>query len=160
MKKIFALLLMVVMSVTLLSGCGTDPVQADLENFLNVEMTDVNINYNRLTEEVGKWEAYEDDAQILSSINDTLLPLIESSLTALKDINPETEEVKAIKGKYVKVMDTYKVAFETLAEGCETQEDETINAGSAKLEEAVELLDEYNKALETIAAEYDLEVEY
>ena len=62
--------------------------------------------------------------------------------------------------KYVKVMDTYKVAFETLAEGCETQEDVTINAGSEKLEEAVVLLDEYNKALETIAAEYDLEVEY
>ena len=160
MKKIFALLLMVVMSVTLLAGCGTDPVQADLENFLNVEMTDVNINYNRLTEEVGKWEAYEDDAQILASINDTLLPLVDASITALKDINPETEEVKAIKDKYVKVMDAYKAAFETLAEGCETQEDETINAGSAKLEEAVELLDEYNKALEELAAKFDLEVEY
>ena len=160
MKKIFALLLMVVMSVTLLAGCGTDPIQADLENFLNVEMTDVNINYNRLTEEVGKWETYEDDAQILASINDTLLPLVDASITALKDINPETEEVKAIKDKYVKVMDAYKVAFETLAEGCETQEDETINAGSAKLEEAVELLDEYNKALEELAAKFDLEVEY
>ena len=160
MKKILALLLMVVMSVTLLSGCGTDPVQADLENFLNVEMTDVNINYNRLTEEVGKWETYEDDAQILASINDTLLPLVDASITALKDINPETEEVKAIKDKYVKVMDAYKAAFETLAEGCETQEDETINAGSAKLEEAVELLDEYNKALEELAAKFDLEVEY
>lgn len=160
MKKIFSLLLMVVMSVTLLAGCGTDPIQADLENFLNVEMTEVNADYTKITEEVGKWEAYEDDAQILASINDTLLPLVESSLTALKDINPETEEVKAIKDKYVKVMDTYKVAFETLAEGCETQEDATINAGSEKLEEAVGLLDEYNKALETIAAEYDLEVEY
>ena len=31
MKKIFALLLMAVMSVTLLAGCGTDPVQADYE---------------------------------------------------------------------------------------------------------------------------------
>ena len=37
MKKIFALLLMVVMSFTLLTGCS-DPVYDDLENFLNVEM--------------------------------------------------------------------------------------------------------------------------
>ena len=96
MKKIFALLLMVVMSVTLLAGCGTDPIQADLENFLNVEMTEVNADYTKITEEVGKWEAYEDDAQILASINDTLLPLVESSLTALKDINPETEEVQQL----------------------------------------------------------------
>ena len=160
MKKIFALLLMVVMSVTLLAGCGTDPVQADLENFLNVEMTEVNADYTKITEEVGKWEAYEDDAQILASINDTILPLVESSLAALKDINPETEEVKAIKDKYVKVMDTYKVAFETLSEGCETQDEATINAGSQKLEEAVELLDEYNKALEELAKEHGSEVEY
>jgi hypothetical protein len=80
--------------------------------------------------------------------------------------NPETliarpaEEVKAIKDKYVKVMDTYKVAFETLAEGCETQDEATINAGSQKLEEAVELLDEYNKALEELAKEHGSEVEY
>ena len=160
MKKIFALLLMVVMSVTLLSGCGTDPVQADLENFLNVEMTDVNINYNILTEEVGKWETYEDDAQILASINDTLLPLVDASITALKDINPETEEVKAIKDKYVKMMDAYKASFEILAEGCETQEEATINAGNEKLEEALELLDDYNKALEELAKAHGSEVEY
>ena len=54
MKKLLALLLMVVMLVTLLAGCGTDPVQADLENFLNVEMTEVNADYTKITEEVGK----------------------------------------------------------------------------------------------------------
>ena len=42
MKKIFALLLMAVMSVTLLAGCGTDPVYEDLSNYLNVEMVEVN----------------------------------------------------------------------------------------------------------------------
>lgn len=159
MKKIFALLLMVVMSVTLLAGCS-DPVYDDLENFLNVEMKQVNADYTKITEEVGKWETYEDDNAIKASVNDTLLPLVEASLTALKDINPETEEVKAIKDKYVKVMDTYKVAFETLAEGCETQDEATINTATEKLEEAVSLLDEYNKALEELAKEHGSEVEY
>ena len=159
MKKIFALLLMVVMSVTLLAGCS-DPVYDDLENFLNVEMKQVNADYTKITEEVGKWETYEDDNAIKKSIDDTLLPLVEASLTALKDINPETEEVKAIKDKYVKVMDTYKVAFEILAEGCETQDEATINTATEKLEEAVSLLDEYNKALEELAKEHGSEVEY
>lgn len=159
MKKIFALLLMVVMSATLLAGCS-DPVYDDLENFLNVEMKQVNADYTKITEEVGKWETYEDDNAIKASVNDTLLPLVEASLTALKDINPETEEVKAIKDKYVKVMDTYKVAFETLAEGCETQDEATISTATEKLEEAVSLLDEYNKALEELAKEHGSEVEY
>ena len=159
MKKLLALLLMVVMSVTLLAGCS-DPVYDDLENFLNVEMKQVNADYTKITEEVGKWETYEDDNAIKASVNDTLLPLVEASLTALKDINPETEEVKAIKDKYVKVMDTYKVAFETLAEGCETQDEATISTATEKLKEAVSLLDEYNKALEELAKEHGSEVEY
>ena len=160
MKKIFALLLMVVMSVTLLAGCGTDPVYEDFSNYLNVEMVEVNAEYEKLTAELGTWETLEDDIAIKKSIDDTLLPLVNGSLEKLKDINPKTEEVKAIKDKYVKVMETYKTGFETLSEGCETQDEATINAGSQKLEEAVELLDEYNKALEELAKEHGSEVEY
>ncbi len=159
MKKIFALLLMVVISTTLLTGCS-DPVYDDLENFLNVEMVEVNADYTKLTAEVGTWETLEDDAAIKKSIDDTLLPLVDGSLEKLKDINPETEEVKEIKNKYVKVMDTYKVAFDTLAEGCETQDEATINTATEKLDEAVKLLDEYNKALEELAKEHGSEVEY
>ena len=159
MKKIFALLIMVVMSFTLLTGCS-DPVYDDLENFLNVEMKEVNADYTQVTAEVGTWETLEDDAAIKKSIDDTLLPLVNGSIEKLKSINPETEEVKAIKDKYVKVMEAYKTGFEALSEGCETQDEATVTAGNDKLVEAVELLDEYNKALEELAKEYGSEVEY
>ena len=145
MKKIFALLLMAVMAFTLLTGCS-DPVYDDLENFLNVEMAEVNADYTKITTEVGTWETLEDDADIKKSIDDTLLPLVNGSLEKLGGISPETEEVKAIKDKYVKVMDAYKAGFEALSEGCETQEEATINAGTEKIGEAIELLDEYNTA--------------
>ena len=159
MKKILALILMALMSFTLLTGCS-DPVFDDLENFLNVEMKEVNADYTKITTEVGTWETLVGDADIKKSIDDTLLPLVNGSLEKLGGINPETEEVKAIKDKYVMVMDAYKAGFEALSEGCETQEEATINAGSAKLEEAVALLDEYNKALEELAKEHGSEVEY
>jgi hypothetical protein len=160
MKKIFALLLMAVMSVTLLAGCGTDPVYEDLSNYLNVEMVEVNADYEKITAEVGTWETLEDDNAIKKSIEDTLLPLVNGSLEKLTEINPATEEVKEIKDKYVKMMDAYKASFESLAEGCETQDEATINAGNEKLEEALKLLDEYNKALEELAKEHGSEVEY
>ena len=159
MKKILAILLITAMAVTFLTGCS-DPVYDDLENFLNVEMVEVNADYVKLTEEVGAWEALEDDAALQKSINDTLIPLINGSLEKLENINPETDEVKAIKDKYVKVMDAYKAGFEALAEGCETQDEATVNAGSQKLEEAVELLNEYNKALEELAKAHGSEIEY
>ncbi len=160
MKKLLAILLMVVMSVTLLAGCGTDPVYEDLSNFLNVEMVEVNADYEKIKEEVGKWESMEDDSALANSLKDVLIPLVDGSLAALENIAPATEEVKAVKEKYVKVMETYKEGFEALADGCVTQEQTTIDAGTEKMNEAVELLDEYNQALEDLAKEHGGEIEY
>ena len=120
----------------------------------------VNAKYEKLTAEVGTWGTLEDDIAIKKSIDDTLLPLVNGSLEKLKDINPETEEVKEIKDKYVKMLNAYEASFEILSEGCETQDEATINTGNEKLEEALELLDDYNKALEDIAKEHGSEVEY
>ena len=88
------------------------------------------------------------------------MPIVNDSLAALEDIKPETDEVKAIKEKYVKVMETYKVAFETFTDAINTQDEDTAIAAAEKLSEAVELLDEYNSDLEKLAKEHNLEVEY
>ena len=159
MKKLLAILLMVVMSVATLSGCG-DPIYDDLENFLNTQMKEVNADYEKLTAEVGTWETIEDDAALAKSINETLVPLVDGSLAKLKDINPATEEVKELKEKYIKVMNAYKEGFTALAKGCETQEDADIEAGNAGIEKALQLLDEYNKGLEELAKEHGAEIEY
>ena len=59
---------MVVMSFALLTGCGSDPVYDDLENFLNVEMVEINADYEKITAEVGTWETLEDDtARIITT---------------------------------------------------------------------------------------------
>ena len=159
MKKFLSILLMLVIAASFLTGCS-DPVYDDLENYLNVEMKQVNADYEKLTAEIGAWETMEDDAAIMDSLNNVLLPIVNGSLEALKEINPATEEVKAIKEKYVKVMETYKESFEALVEGAETQDEETIMLGYEKMSEAVDILDEYNKALEELAAEYGSEIEY
>ena len=159
MKKLFAILLVLVMATALLTGCG-DPVYDDFVNFLNVDMVDVNASYTKITDEVATWENIEDDAFLAESISNVLLPLVNDSLASLENINPETEEVKALKEKYVGVMDAYKAGFEALLEGCETQDEATINAGNESLEKGVELLDEYNAALEALAEEHGAEIEY
>ena len=159
MKKIISLLLMVVMATALFAGCS-DPVYDDLENFLNVEMVDVNANYTKITTEVGTWEGVEDDTIIAKSLSDVLLPLVNDSLTKLESIAPETEEVKELKAKYVSVMNAYKEGFEGLLKGCETQDEATITSAQESLTNGVALLDEYNAALEELAAEFGAEIEY
>ena len=159
MKKYLALLLVVVMSFALLTGCS-DPVYDDFENYMNVEMTEVTANYEKITKEAGKWEGFEEDAQLEESINDVMLPLVNDSLDRLAKISPATEEVKEIKAKYVKVMDAYKEGFTLLVESIKDQDEEKMNAGNEKINEGIELLDEYNSALEALAKEVGAEIEY
>ncbi|MBE7021379.1 MAG: hypothetical protein E7411_08125 [Ruminococcaceae bacterium] len=159
MKKLLALLLMAVLTLTLLTGCS-DPVYDDLSNFLNVQMVEVNADYEKLKTEIANVDAAPDDAALKVAIDTKVLPLIKGSLEKLSAITVETEEVKAVKDKYVKVMETYKEGFEALSKGCETQAEETITAGTNAINKAIELLDEYNKALEELAKEHGGEIEY
>lgn len=147
------------MAFTFLTGCS-DPVYDDFENFLNVDMVEVNENYTKITTEVGNWEEAEDDAALAKSLEDVLIPLVNDSLEKLDAINPQTEEVKEMKAKYVKVMDAYKKGFEAFLVGCNTQDEATINAGEESINEGIALLDEYNKALEAFAEEYGADIEY
>ncbi|MBQ9940364.1 MAG: hypothetical protein IJO74_02365 [Clostridia bacterium] len=160
MKKLLVVLLMAVMSVTLLAGCGSDPVFDDLKNFLNVGMADVNADYENIKAELSTWETLEDDSAIAQSIDGVLLPLVNGSLEKLQAVTPATQEVGEIKAKYVKMMEAYKKAFELLSEACVTQEDATIEAGNESLGEALELLDQYNSALEELAKAHGGEIEY
>ena len=159
MKKYIAVLLMVVMSFTLLAGCS-DPVYDDFENFLNVEMTEVSANYEKITAEAGKWGKFEEDAQLEASVKDVMLPLVDDSLERLETINPETEEVKEIKSKYVKVMEAYKEGFTLILESIQEQNVDKMNVGNEKIQEGISLLDEYNAALEAAAEELGAEIEY
>ena len=158
MKKIVSLLLMTVMALTLLTGCG-NPVYDEFENFINVEMVEVSANYEKITAEAGKWAEYEEDAQLMASINDIMLPLVNDSLDKLGKINLETEEVKEIKAKYVKVMDAYKEGFTLILASLQEQDAEKMNAGDAKINEGITLLNEYNEALKALAEEVGAEIE-
>ncbi len=159
MKKFVVLTLALVMALTCLTGCG-DPVAADFENFLNVEMVDVNANYETIKTEVAKWAELETDAEYVAHLKDVLLPLCDEALDMLANINPETEEVQAIKAKYVKVMDLYKEGFGLMLTGAENVDEATINNGTDKIGEAVAALDDYNAALEELAKETGYTVEY
>lgn len=159
MKKYIAALLMIVMSFTLLAGCS-NPVYDDFENFLNVEMKEVSANYEKITAEAGKWGSFEEDAQLEASVKDVMLPIVEDSLGRLEKINPETEEVKEIKAKYVKVMEAYKEGFNLIIESVQQQDVDKMNAGDAKINEGIELLNDYNAALEAMAEEVGAEIEY
>ena len=101
-KKVMAGMLMGIMVIGMLTGCGGDPVADDFEKFLNTDMVDVNANYDKIKEETAKWGDLETNEEIKDSINNGIMPNIDDSLDKLSKIKPETDEVKAIKEKICK----------------------------------------------------------
>ena len=159
MKKFTALLIAAVMMLTSLTGCS-NAVYDDFQNFLNVEMVEVNANYDKLLEELAVWDTLEYDAEIAEFIKASLIPLVDDSLAKLTKINPETVEVQEIKAKYVKVMEAYKAAFDDMYTAFSTGDEAVLEEGNAHLDEGMVLLDEYNAALEALAAEVGAEIQY
>ena len=163
MKKLVKIVLGIVASAMVigaLSGCMSDPVADDFTKFMNEDMVEVNANYEALKAESGKWESFETNEEMTNSISNVILPNINESLDKLAAIEPQTDEVKAIKDLYVKMLNTYKEGYEIMLEACNTDDETLVDQASAKIEEGLKLLGEYNSALEKLAKEKDLEVQY
>lgn len=159
MKRILALTLTVIMSCLLLASCG-NPVYDDLENFINVEMTEVNENNEKIRVETGSWSELEDTSDIETSITDTLLPLVEDSLEKLEKITPETDEVKDLKDTYVKAMEQYQEGFNVILEGVQEIDTEKMEAGKDNISAALEYIEEYNTDIKALAKEVGAKVEF
>ena len=120
----------------------------------------LNANYEKIKEESAKWGDLETNEEIKDSINNGIMPNIDDSLDKLSKIKPETDEVKAIKEKYVKVMEAYKEGYTKMLEACDTNDEQTVTEATEKIDEGIKLLDDYNKALESLAKEKDMKIEY
>lgn len=160
LKKIMAGMLLGIMVVGMLTGCGSDPVAEDFEKFLNTDMADVNANYEKFKEESAKWGDLETNEEIKDSINNVIMPNLDDTLDKLSKIKPETDEVKDIKAKYVKVIEAYKEGYTKMLEACDTDDEQTVTEATEKIDEGIKFLDEYNNALESLAKEKDMKVEY
>lgn len=159
-KKAMAGLLLLVMTMGMLTACGGDPVADDFEKFMNTDMVDVNANYEDLKAEAGKWDSFETTEEAVSSINDVILPNIDDSLDKLSDIKPETDEVKELKDTYVKMLKAYKEGYEKLLVACQNDDEAAADEATAKIDEGLKLLDDYNDGLESLAKEKVMEVQY
>ena len=117
-------------------------------------------NYAAITTEAGNWANFTTDTELITSIKDNLIPKCDETLEMLSKIEPVAEEIKALKSKFVNVIELYKEGFSTILTGIKAADEATMLAGNEKLTEGIALLDEYNKALEDLAAQFGSTLEY
>jgi len=154
--KIVSLLIVLVLALTMLASCASDPVTDDLKSYVNDSMPAVQALYNKALDGYNAVIGgnYTDDATVLAALNDTVVPAISDALETAKAITPATDEVKALNEKYVTALTTYNSTYVTLQEAL-TEGD------AAKVQEAVTLLqtattqsEDFNTALTSLAEDH------
>ncbi len=160
MKKLITLLLTVVLSVSMLAGCGGDPVADELEKYLNTDMKDINQKYEDLKTEMGKWEDFSDAQQMIDSIDQVILPNLNDSLDALDKIELSTDEVKAIRDTYKDALETYLDGFNQMRTYFESEDEADYTAAEDKINDALTIINDYNSQLEKLADEKGMTIEY
>lgn len=159
MKKMIACLLTWIIGLSLLTGCG-DAVADEFETFLNTDMVAINAMYTDLQTELAKWSNFETDVEMIDSLNNVIIPNIEEELTMLDAITLTTEEVKEIKAKFKTMLDKYKEGYEAMLAALEAGDAVALENSLTPIQDGITALEEYNKALESLAAEKGMTVQY
>ena len=159
MKKLLTCLFALVMSLSLLTGCG-DAVADEFETFLNTKMVDVNAKYNDLITELEKWNNLETDAEMIDSLKNVIIPNIDEQLSMLDAIELTTDEVIAIKEKYKTMLEKYKEGYSAMLTALEVADITALENSLTLVEDGLTALEAYNKALEDLAAEKGMTIAY
>lgn len=159
MKKLLSCLFALVISLSLLTGCG-DAVADEFETFLNTKMVDVNAKYNDLITELEKWNNLETDAEMIDSLKNIIIPNIDEQLSMLDAIELTTDEVIAIKEKYKTMLEKYKEGYSAMLTALEVADITALENSLTLVEDGLTALEAYNKALEDLAAEKGMTIAY
>ena len=134
-------------------------VADDLENYMNVEMAEINESFNTISDEISAWDT-DDVEGIIANISDVLLPIIEDSLDKIEEVSPVTEEVQNLKDMYENVLLAYGDGFASIIEAYENDDEAAMDEALTKTSDALDLVGEYNAALEELAEANGMTVEY
>ena len=159
MKKLLTCLFALVMGLSLLTGCG-DAVADEFETFLNTDMVAVNAKYEDLKTELAKWTNLETDAEMIDSLKNVILPNIDEEIAMVNAIELTTDEVKEIKAKFMTMLDKYKEGYSAMLTALETADITALENSLTIVEAGLTALEDYNKALEDLATDKGMTIEY
>lgn len=134
-------------------------VADDLENYMNVEMAEINESFKTISDEISAWDT-DNVEGIISNISDVLLPIIEDALDKIEEVSPATEEVQGLKNMYEDVLLAYSDGFASIIEAYENDDETAMDEALEKTSDAMDLVGEYNAALEELAKANGMTVEY
>lgn len=159
MRKRLAVLFLI--ALVMLSACIKDPIQDDLLNYVNTEMTTA---YELEKKAVNAYESvtganFTNDQVLYDTLQNDVIPTYKQFLIELKDVKIESKELQKIHDIYIKAAETQFKAFEVIIEALENQDPALVNQANDILEQGRNQINEYQNKLDKLAKEHNVNLE-
>lgn len=159
MKKLAAAMMLSGVMLAL-TACGkTDAVRDDLHNYLNAVTEAQALQKEAITEYntcVNSEDA--DSQQLLTALNDSIIPTYQDYMTKLEAITVETEEVQAVKDACETGANKQLDALNKVAEAINACDTDLLGEADALILESEQAYADYEAQLQTLAGEHNIEL--
>ncbi|MFA9560302.1 hypothetical protein ACERII_23575 [Evansella sp. AB-rgal1] len=159
-EKSFYFLLVTMLSL-FITGCFADPIQEDLEDYVNNGIIPLVPDEEEI---LGLYESvtghnYSDDYVLYNTIQFDILPKYQDFIQKLEAIRPSTSEVREIHEIYIKASNEQYSAMVLILDAIDYQDHGLINDANNQLNEARSLFRTFQYELQDLLDEHNLEME-
>lgn len=159
MKKLHAWWIVILSVAFLVAGCGTDPVEEDVNNYLKNELPKLSTLEKEIITDFSTISANRQlDAEALhKDLSDKVLSKYETFVQELEKIKPATQEVQQAHEKYVTAARAQLEAFRAVVSAMKTKDQAEVTAAREKQQAAKKLGDESKEAIQQLAVGYGVQ---
>lgn len=149
-----------IITLALLTACGSDPVKEDLINYINNTMkpmsqseTEIMNNYGSVT-----GDKYKDDETTYKAISEKVVPQYRDFIAKLEAVKPNTKEVQDLHETYISASNKQFNAMVQFMAALEQQDTNLITQANDKLTEGRKEIRDFQSKLEQLAANHKVEL--
>lgn len=146
-------------AVIFLSGCGSDPVQIDLIEYINKELPKAEPLEAEMVDAYKSvsGDNFTDDATMHETLKEVVQPKCRDIIAIVEyEISPETSEVRQLHEIYIDSFNKQYEAYLLLQDALEKQDLETMSRANEKLTDAAKLQRQWLNQLEELKKQHDV----
>ncbi len=151
------LILLFFLSICFFVGsCATDRTNMDLVKYVNQDILDIAQLEQKALESYASvtGKNYTTNARIYEALKDDVIPHYRHFVDLLRDINPETQEVRELHGIYIRGTEYLYKGFREKMFGLETKDMYLIRAANRQIEKGRVETDRWRKKLADLCKSY------
>ncbi|MBN1903753.1 MAG: hypothetical protein JW927_01515 [Deltaproteobacteria bacterium] len=138
------------------------PAASDIVNYVNQGLIAIAELEQKSLETYGSvtGENSTTDQKLLDALKDYIIPTYKRFLTGLREIRPETLEVKQVHSFYIKAAESTMEGFQTIMLGLENRDQRIIEQGNRKLEEGRTGIEKWRTELVELSKTQGAEIKF